>query len=222
MGEAAVTAVGEIADRLRRDIVDGAIGLGDRLKLEALAQRYSTGHMPVREALRQLAGEGLVEIAPNRGARVREVDLEFVHNLFDLRIVIEALIARRCAERIDAPQLAALEAAQAHYEAVARRRDYQALVAANRAFHEVMSRAARNPEAEAMLERHWRLIAALWNRFGYGASRVASVIADHHQIIRALRARDPEVASCLAMAHTAKAKQELVARMLAAAPGERP
>jgi hypothetical protein len=49
-----------------------------------------------------------------------------------------------------------------------------------------MSRAARNPEAGAMLERHWRLIAALWNRFGYGASRVASVIADHHQIIRAL------------------------------------
>jgi DNA-binding GntR family transcriptional regulator len=118
-GRAAVTAVGDIADRLRRDIVAGTIGLGDRLKLEALAQRYSTGHMPVREALRQLAGEGLVEIAPNRGARVREVDLEFVHNLFDLRIVIEALIARRCAERIDAPQLAELEAAQAHYEAVA-------------------------------------------------------------------------------------------------------
>ncbi|MBL8700873.1 MAG: GntR family transcriptional regulator [Alphaproteobacteria bacterium] len=203
---------------MRQDIVAGALGLGSRLKLEDLARRYDTGHMPVREALRQLAGEGLVEIAPNRGARVRQVDVEFVHNLFDLRIAIEALLARRCAERIDAAQLLALEAAQESFEAHARRRDYPALLAANREFHDVMNRAARNPEASAMLERHWRLIAALWNRFGYGAGRVAGVISDHHQIIRALRARDAEVASCLAMAHAAKAKQELLSRMQAAAP----
>lgn len=216
MGEIAVTAVGDIADRLRRDIVAGQLGLGTRLKLDELAQRYATGHMPVREALRQLAGEGLVEIAPNRGARVRQVDIEFVHNLFDLRIVIEALLARRCAERIDAGQLAQLEAAQASFEAHARGHDYASLLAANRDFHDVMNRAARNPEASAMLERHWRLIAALWNRFGYGAERVSGVISDHHQIIRALRTRDAEVASCLAMAHAAKAKQELLSRMHAA------
>jgi DNA-binding GntR family transcriptional regulator len=62
--------------------------------------------------------------------------------------------------------------------------------------------------------RHWRLIAALWNRHGYGEERAPGVISDHRQLIRAFAARDTDVAACLAMAHAAKAKQELLARML--------
>ncbi len=213
MGEASVTAVGEIGDRLRDDIVAGELAFGARLKLEELARRYATGHMPVREALRQLQGEGLVIFEPNRGARVRAVDVDFVHNMFDLRIAIEAMLARRCAERITADGLATLDAAQRALELHAGRRDYRGLLAANREFHRVMNEAARNPEAAAFLERHWGLIAALWARFGYGEERVAGVISDHHQIITALRARDAEVAACLAMAHAAKAKQELIKRM---------
>ena len=210
MGGSAST---EIADRLRQDIVSGALGLGARVTLEALASRYACGHMPVREALRQLAGEGLVELPPNRGARIRRVDVDFVHNMFEVRIAIEALLARRCAERIDAAGITALEAAQDAYEAQAQRGAFGSLVGANRGFHDIMNRAARNPEATATLDRHWQLIAALWSRFGYGADRVPGVIADHRQIIAAMRARDAEVAACLAMAHAAKAKQELLARM---------
>jgi DNA-binding GntR family transcriptional regulator len=215
MGGTGSTATTEIADRLRQDIVSGALGLGTRVTLEALAGRYACGHMPVREALRQLAGEGLVELPPNRGARIRRVDVAFVHNLFEVRIAIEALLARRCAERIDTAGIVALEAAEAGYEALAERGEFGMLVGANRAFHDIMNRAARNPEATATLDRHWQLIAALWARFGYGAERVPGVIADHRQIILAMRTRDAEVASCLAMAHAAKAKQELLARMTA-------
>lgn len=218
MGEASVTAVGEIGDRLRDDIVAGELAFGTRLKLEELARRYGTGHMPVREALRQLQGEGLVICEPNRGARVRAVDTDFVHNMFDLRIAIEAMLARRCAERITAEGLAMLDAAQRAFERHAAARDYRGMLTANREFHRVMNEAARNPEAAAFLERHWGLIVALWARFGYGDDRVAGVISDHHQIIAALRTRDAEVASCLAMAHAAKAKQELIKRMLARPP----
>lgn len=221
MTDSTVTAAGEICERLREDIVVGDIALGTRLKLEDLARRYATGHMPVREALRQLQGEGLVVIEPNRGASVRAVDVEFVHNMFDLRIAIEALLARRCAERIDAAGLDELEAAQRGFEERAARRDYRGMLAANRIFHRTMNEAARNPEALAFLDRHWGLIAALWNRYGYGEARVSGVISDHHQIIRALRARDAEVASCLAMAHAAKAKQELLQRMQAPPPRAR-
>ena len=94
----------------------------------------------------------------------------------------------------------------------------------NRDFHNVISDAACNPEATRVLERHWLLIAALWNVYGYGEKRVAGVISDHRQMIEALVAHDAEVAACLAMAHAAKAKQALIARMLArrsAASGQR-
>src|SRR5947207_12786453 len=97
MEEGLSTASVTIRDRVRDDIVAGALPFGSRLTLDLLAARYSVGHMPVREALRQLEGEGLVVLTPNRGARVRAVDIGFVRNSFDLRIPFEGLIARRAA-----------------------------------------------------------------------------------------------------------------------------
>lgn len=215
MDDALTTASITIRDRVRDDIVAGSLPFGSRLTLDLLAARYSVGHMPVREALRQLQGEGLVVLTPNRGARVRAVDLEFVRNIFDLRIAIEAMLARRAAERIEGAHVAQLKSIQDEFEARARKRDFSALLTLNRDFHNVISEAARNPEAANVLERHWGLISALWNVYGYGEKRVAGVISDHRQMIEAFSARDADVAACLAMAHAAKAKQALIARMLA-------
>lgn len=204
-----------IGDRIREDIVAGVLPFGSRLTLEHLARRYAVGHMPVREALRQLQGEGLVVLTPNRGARVRVVDIQFVRNIFDLRIAIEAMLARRAAERIEARQIARLEAIESLFEATVPSRDFRALLAINREFHSVINEAAQNPEAAGVLDRHRRLIAALWTLHGYGEERPAGVISDHRHIISALAAHDADVAASLAMAHAAKAKQELIARMSA-------
>src|SRR5216110_1221643 len=168
MEEGLSTASVTIRDRVRDDIVAGALPFGSRLTLDLLAARYSVGHMPVREALRQLEGEGLVVLTPNRGARVRAVDIEFVRNIFDLRIAIEAMLARQAAERIEARQIAKLEAIQADFEGTARSRDFQRLLPINHEFHRIINDAAQNPEAAAVLDRHRRLIAALWNLHGYG------------------------------------------------------
>ena len=208
------TASLEICNRIRDDIVSGTLPFGSRLTLERLATRYATGHMPVREALRQLQGEGLVVQAPNRGARVRAVDVDFVRNIFDLRIAIESMLARRAAERIEPKKVAALEAVQVDFEACIAARDFAGALAANRVFHRIINEAAGNPEASALLDRHWRLIATLWHVYGYGEERAAGVISDHQQMIRAFAARDADMAACLAMAHVAKAKHELIARML--------
>ena len=208
------TASVEICDRIRDDIVSGALPFGSRLTLHRLATRYATGHMPVREALRQLQGEGLVVQTPNCGARVRAVDVDFVRNIFDLRIVIESMLARRAAERIKPKHVAALETVQGDLEACIGVQDFAGALTANRAFHRIVNEVAGNPEASALLERHWGLIAALWNVYGYGEERAAGVIADHHQMINAFATHDTDVAACLAMAHAAKAKQELIARML--------
>jgi DNA-binding GntR family transcriptional regulator len=215
MKETVPTTSLAIGDRIRDDIVSGALSFGSRITLDQLAARYSVGHMPVREALRQLQGEGLVVLTPNRGARVRAVDIEFVRNIFDLRIAIEAMLARRAAERIAARQIAKLEAVQIDFEATARSRDFGRLLLINREFHRIISDAAQNPEAASVLDRHWRLIAALWNLHGYGEDRPAGVISDHRHIIAALATHDADVASSLAMAHAAKAKQALIGRMLA-------
>lgn len=205
-----------ISDRLRQDILAGAFPFGGRLKIDDLAARYTTSHMPIREALRQLQGEGLVNVEPNRGARVRAVGIEFVREIFDLRIALESMLARRAAERIRQEHLDELARIEVELEACAARADYAGVLAANQAFHAVINEAAGNVEAIRILERHWNIIVALWGRHGYGEDRVAGVISDHRQIVFALKERDAEGAAILQTAHAAKAKQEMLRRISAA------
>jgi len=202
-------------DRLRADIMAGTFGFGTRLKIEDLAQRYATSHMPIREALRSLHGEGLVVIEPNRGARVRSIDLDFVRNMFDLRSAIESMLTRRAAERIGAAELARLEAIEALLEERAGRGDVPGVLAANRDFHSLLYAVAANPEAVEIANRHWGLVAALWGIHGYGTERFPGVISDHRQILAALATRDAESAHAIAAAHAAKAKQDLIRKMTA-------
>jgi DNA-binding GntR family transcriptional regulator len=204
------------SDRLRADILAGAFGFGTRLKIEELARRYETSHMPIREALRSLHGEGLVVIEPNRGAKVRSVDIGFVRNMFDLRSAIEAMLTRRAAERISAGELAQLETIEAGLEDCAARGDVAGVLAANRDFHSLLYGASAHREAVEIASRHWALVAALWSMHGYDATRFPGVISDHRQILAAIAARDAESAYAIAAAHAAKAKHDLIRKMTAA------
>ncbi len=206
-------ATGTVTALIRRDIVAGALELGSRMKLHELAARYGCGLMPVRGALLQLQGEGLVEVTPNCGARVRAIDAEFVANVFDLRIAIEALLARRAAERITPDQIAALEVAQATFESRIAAADSPAILRANREFHAIVNAAARTPAATVAMERQRDLTAALWSRYGYGTSRAAAAAAEHRQLIVALRMRDPDLAVAVAAAPAGLGRDEQLARL---------
>ena len=92
------TIYSRVTDDLRRAIVSGDFESGERLKMVDLIQRFGTSQMPIREALQQLQGEGLITIIPNRGAQVKIIDHDFVSNIYDLRVAIEdgeATLARR-------------------------------------------------------------------------------------------------------------------------------
>src|SRR4029453_15216916 len=131
-----MTAVNlNVARRIRDDIVSGALPLGSRITIDALASRYAVSHIPVREALRELQGEGLVVIEPNRGARVRGIDTGFVENLFEIRTALEVMMVRRAAHRATAGDIARLRAIEDLLEAEIVRGNYAGVVSQNRAFH---------------------------------------------------------------------------------------
>lgn len=202
-----------VSQRIRDDIVTGTLPLGSRLTIDALASRYGVSHMPVREGLRELQGEGLVVIEPNRGARVRAIDTRFVENLFEIRTALEVMMVRRAAARATDADIARLRAIEDSLEAEIARGNYAAVVSQNRAFHREINRIADNEDALPMLDRHWMLLAALWRNFGYGAERFAGVANDHRHVIAAMEAHDEEAASAIMGAHAAKAKRELLARI---------
>ena len=203
----------DIGLRIRDDIVAGTLRFGERITIDALATRYGVSHMPVREALRELQGEGLVVIEPNRGARVRTIDANFVDNLFEIRTALEVMMVRRAAQRCTPPDVAELRAIENVLERRIARADHAAVVAENRRFHQTINRIADNVDALPIVDKHWMLLAALWRNYGYGAARFSGVANDHRHLITALAAHDQEAASMIMGAHATKAKLELLARI---------
>ena len=214
-----MTRNANIEARLRDDILRGRIRFGDRLRIDELASRYGVSHMPVREALRVLAGEGLIVTEPNRSAHLRPVNRSFVEDLFDVRAAIEMMLARRAAERRSSAQLLQLNAIEREFEALVRRGDHAAIPAVNRDFHQVINQAAGNPGALSLVEGQWLLVAALWNEVGNPPARFQSVIDDHRHLIVAIERRDGAAAAALMGAHIEKARQDLLARMAILDPG---
>ena len=207
----ATTAMRVAAD-LRRRILAGELAPGQRLKIDDLASLCAVSHMPVREALRELEGEGVLEVYPHRGAVIKGVDERFLRNFYDIRAAIEGMLTERCAERIDAAGIARLESQVAAFEA-ADPRDADRLVRLNRELHDTVNAAADNPEALRMLAQGRVLADALRVRFGYGAGRIDSIVAEHRALLRAVKRRDVAKAGEVARRHCIRARDDLLARV---------
>lgn len=208
-----VTTATRVAADLRRRILAGELAPGQRLKIDELATLCDVSHMPIREALRELEGEGVLEVLPHRGATIRGVDERFIANFYDVRGAIEGMLTGRCAERIDAAGFAALKLAAADVEAAAVHGDAEAIVAANRRFHDAINAAADNPEARRMLAQGRVLADALRLRFGYGTGRADAIVGEHAALVRAIGKRDAERAAEVARRHCMRARDDLLARL---------
>lgn len=213
----------DVEQAIRDDIVSGKLAFGTRLRIDELAGRYGVSHMPVREALRVLHGEGLVIIEPNKGARVLTVHPGFIEDLFDMRAALETMLARRAAERRTQEHFDKLRRAEDDLEALVEKRDFASVAEANRRFHTVINDAAGNPGALVIVDRHWLLLSALLRRYGHGEERFQRVIDDHQHIIHSIERRDAAGAAALMGAHIEKAKNNLLRRAsenIAAADGD--
>src|ERR1700760_4294000 len=93
-----------VMDRVREAILCGAVGAGERLNEVQLSKTLAVSRTPVRAALQALAGEGLLDYAPNRGFKVRDFPLDAIMDAYDIRASLEGLAARFAAERGLGPQ----------------------------------------------------------------------------------------------------------------------
>ncbi len=213
MEQLSAPAYERLRDRLREEIISGRIKAGSRLTIQEVAKRYSLSHQPVREAFQCLKGEGLIEILPHKGARTKALDTRLVGNIYDIRGVIEGLLARLSAENYDENHLPELESILAELEtAVVQGRDAE-VVSLDYKFHSVLYRLADNPEAVEVYERYVGLLLSLRSIYGFGSGRTESLIQEHKTILAALVERNAARMEELAKAHAMGAKQDLIAQM---------
>ena len=139
-------------ERIRGLVLSGELAPGARLGQVELAERFGISRTPVREALRRLAGEGLVDPLSNRGFRVADLGLDAVMRRLEVRAILEPGIARLAAEKRSERDVEQLEAAISREE---RARNGIAAHDASRDFHVALARATGNEELVRVLESLW-------------------------------------------------------------------
>lgn len=210
-----------LRDLIRDDIIEGRLPSGARLKIADLAARHRSSGIPVREALQQLQGEGIVIFTPNRGARVRQIDEAFLRNIHEVRALIEPFLARWFARHRSDEQLAMLEAVQREYDDAAEQGLTFDCMAINKRFHDLCYGSHYNDEALALASRHNGLIRALAFRFPPGRFRNLQAGREHWEIIEKSRLHDEDGVAAVVTAHVRNAGRDLAERMLASGRADR-
>jgi DNA-binding GntR family transcriptional regulator len=182
-----------VAALLRDRILAGAVPGGTALRQEALAAEFGVSRIPLREALRRLEAEGLVNIQPHRGAVVAELPLEDADELFSLRALLESDLARRAVPHLTADDIVALETAAHAFERAMESEDVAHWGDANQALHLALYRAADRPRTLEIVNRlHQqcdRLLRLQLLRTIGGGDRA---IREHRAIVNSARAGDAE------------------------------
>lgn len=210
-----------IADTLRDEIERNLILPGERLIEMQVARRFGVSQGPVREALRMLEREGLVDHRPRRGVYVRPISVRDIEEIYSLRAAVEGLAARRAALLMTSEDRAAMENVWLAMREAASSEDPIALVEAALALHERIALAARHTRLYAV----WQTIASQTRRFAHLHGRFDDYEADvrqHRELISALFAGDPAVAEGAMKAHVRDAGWALLRHALAAGLLEAP
>jgi len=204
-----------VEERIRKAILDGDYRPGVWLRQQRVAQELGVSQMPVREALKALAAEGLVEHVPYRGVRVIEISQEDVADLYAHRAFLEARAAYYAARHISEGELANLKQIQAQIIANQAAEQLALYRQLNRQFHELIFRASRRPYLVRTLSQMWSTFPSmLWGNFAQTAvqplpARDDLDLQEHAAILEALSRHDAEAAARQMERHIRQAGEEL-------------
>ena len=211
---------GTICRLIRQDILTGRLAGNVRLKVGELALRYRTSTNPVREALAQLRGEGLVVIEPNRGARVRRIEEGYVRDIYELAALIEPYMLRWFVGLCTDADIDRLERVQGAMEALAFADDHRHSVL-DQQFHQIMYERHYNRSTVEMWWRKRTILTGINRDHPTSRRRQGEVVREHRALIAALRAHDEDRASAVLARHIEGAGRHITDRMRAERPGSR-
>jgi DNA-binding GntR family transcriptional regulator len=206
---------------IRRAIVEGRYGPGERLVEQRIAADLEVSRTPVREALRRLEAEGLVVVSRNRGAEVRRLDATDVADLYDLRARLEAYAAELAAERATPDDVSAIRRAVDDFDAAVRavgRRgpdlaQVRALEEANAAFHGAVLDASHHTRIHQLVGRAVDLPLVFRALHHFGSDELARSSLFHRLVHDAIAAGEPTRAGRLMTEHILQGRDAILAQL---------
>lgn len=210
-----------VVERLRSEIMEGRLKPGEWLRQQRFAQEHGVSEMPIREAFKQLAAEGLVEHVPYRGVRVVQFSPADVEDLYTCRAFIESMAAHHSAVHVSDDELSLLQSLHLRMikcETPRELREYRDL---NRQFHAVIFNSSKRSYLVRTLAQLWAAFPTmLWSNIPHIAvvsvpGRDEADAAEHQEIVDALAAHDPKRAERAVRYHIETAGNALIAAMKA-------
>ncbi len=197
----------DVYDRVRNAILEGTLAPGSVMSQVALAEELGISRTPLREALRMLQSEGLVEGEPNRRVRVAPVTPRDLEELYVMRVALESEALRLSVPLMSTEDLARLEGYMAEMSHFALDKDYVRWTVPHHSFHRALTAhaGARVNLVLAQMFDH----AERYRRMHIGHGPSAWAIAQHREILDACKARDREGSAALLATHLARTGLEV-------------
>ena len=194
---------------LLAEILSGAYPVGGRLREEELAASIGISRTPVREALRRLHAEGLVEVLPRRGAIVARLEDSDLDDIFELRVLLEGYGARHAATRASADLVSVLSALCDAMDREVERGALDELSRLNLHFHRTVHEAGGNPRLVQLLSS-LMLMPLIRHTFNaYSPEELTRSLAHHRELVAAIAARDATWAEGVMHSHVSAARSSL-------------
>lgn len=219
LGNAFQTRQEVVVSRLREAILRGSFAPGERLDQKEISERLKVSRSPVREALRTLAAEGLVEVIPHRGAVVAELSPDELEEIVAIRSVLEGMAARLAVPKMDVEHLKTLESI---LKELSQTTDLDRWIVLNHRFHETIYQLSNRRRLLALIENLRNTITPYMRQYIASSDHIRQVSASHELIFDACVKRDPALAELETQKHIAATRAGVVvyARSLLKIPTE--
>ena len=192
---------GKVYDRIREDILNGVYKEHEELKEATLGKKMDVSRTPVREALRQLELEGLVEIVPNKGARVTGITKKDIEDIYQIRYLLEGLSARWATEHVTEELIDKMEETLYLTEFHAKKGNFMQVFELDSQFHELMYAASGSKMLNHILSDFHMYVTRMRKSILSSDSRSKNSTEEHRAILEAIKERDPDKAEQCAHDH---------------------
>jgi len=196
--------------QIQDDILNGKYKPGDSLIELRLSQELGVSRTPVREALKQLELQGLVQSTPNKGTIVTGISNQDIYDIYTIRMKIEGLAARWAAEKITPEELAELKEAVELEEFYTMKNDVGQLYKYDNSFHYIIFKASKSRPLMHTLSTFHHYLQRARNASFSTPGRARKALEEHQAILQALMERDPEKAEKLTEKHIRNAMNNLL------------
>jgi DNA-binding GntR family transcriptional regulator len=203
----------QAAHRLRQMLVEGRIPPGAKLNERELSELLQVSRTPLREAIKMLAAEGLVELLPNRGAVAVSLTEADILNTFEVMAGLEAQSGELACQRITAQELAEIQAMHFEMMAAYTRRDLSTYYNINMRVHHAINAAAKNPVLTTVYNQVNARLQAARFRSNQDGEKWKNAVKEHEKMIDALAARDGAAMRDVLLAHL-RNKRDVVLQLM--------